>query len=151
MTMTATSERPDRDGPPKSAHRMGVLAGVVLYSLGRLPWDKRFQRNVIAGVVGLVALAQMFRQGTKESYQEVSHWTMAGYVREKQAEHERHEQLEKLEKQEKQAARQDQDELNAARLARQAQASPASRHPPAHAKVSCNKQTNRAGEGERAA
>jgi hypothetical protein len=54
-----------------------------MYALARLPWDRRFQANVIALALGLAAAKNIMQKGTVQEFKSLSAWTERNYLREK--------------------------------------------------------------------
>ena len=54
-------------------HRMIVL-GIELNALARLLRDRRFQRNVITGMIGLAALVRLMRESQEHSFKRLTAW-----------------------------------------------------------------------------
>ena len=65
--------RPSRQARPARPERLIVL-GVELNALARLVGDRRFQRNLITGIIGLVALARLVREGETRSFARLAAW-----------------------------------------------------------------------------
>ena len=65
------------------ARRQTVLYGIALYALTRLPFDRRFQRDVITLAIGLAAARGIIQEGVLRSFKDLSVLTERNYLREK--------------------------------------------------------------------
>ena len=60
--------------PPGPASRQNVLKLVGLAAVARLPWDRRFQVQVITLAIGLAAAAKITREGQTTSFARIAAW-----------------------------------------------------------------------------
>ena len=65
--------RPSRQARSARPERLIVL-GVELNALARLVGNRRFQRNLITGIIGLVALARLVGEGETRSFARLAAW-----------------------------------------------------------------------------
>jgi hypothetical protein len=66
--------RPARQARSARHERRLIVLDVELDALARLVGDRRFQRNVITGIIGLVALARLVREGETSSFARLVAW-----------------------------------------------------------------------------
>ena len=60
--------------PPGPASRQNVMKLVGLATVARLPWDRRFQVQVITLAIALAAAARIAREGQTTSFARISAW-----------------------------------------------------------------------------
>lgn len=77
----AAPHPPRRQSRP--ATRKTVVYVIVLYGLTRLPFDRRFQREVITLAIGLAAAKSIMQEGVLRSFKGLSAFTERNYLREK--------------------------------------------------------------------
>jgi hypothetical protein len=72
--------RPRRQSKP--ARRQTVQYGIALYALTRLPFDRRFQREVITLAIGLAAAKGIMHEGVQRTFNDRSVWPERNDLRE---------------------------------------------------------------------
>jgi len=60
--------------PAGPASRQNVIKFVGLAAVARLPWDRRFQVQVITLAIGLAAAARIAREGQTTSFARIAAW-----------------------------------------------------------------------------
>lgn len=72
--------RPARQ--PRLMRRQNVLAGIALYAIARLPFDRRFLVNVITLAIALGAAKELSKESAHHSVERLRSWAESNYQRE---------------------------------------------------------------------
>ncbi len=67
--------------PVASREQRMIMLGIELDAVARLLRNPRFQQNVITGIIGLVALARLVREGQARNRARLIAWDKKQYLR----------------------------------------------------------------------